>query len=98
MTILLSNQMRAHFTNVAMLARNNNVFIDDRLTNQHVDLISGLMLISHDAAAVACYSLSFQMHGGFGLLEPAGSFFYFGDAVLWLDFVAALFAEDAAFC
>ena len=38
-----------------------------------------------------------QMDGCFGLLVAAGSLLHFRHAVFWFDFVAAVFAEDAAF-
>ena len=39
-----------------------------------------------------------QVHSRFGLLcKLPVPFFTFGDAVFWFDFVAAVFAEDAAF-
>src|ERR1022692_4252367 len=41
--------------------------------------------------------LSLQMHGGLGLFEASGSLLHFGHPILRPDFVAAVFAEDAAF-
>ncbi len=38
-----------------------------------------------------------QVHSRFGLFETAGSLLYFWRVIFWLDFVAAVFAEDASF-
>jgi len=98
MTVLLTDNMRAHFSDVSTVAGDHNILINDRLTNQAVSLICNLLLGSHGEIKfkVAGLLLS-QMHSGFSLFIAAGPLLDFWHPIFWLDRMAAVFAEHATF-